>query len=69
MAGASREHNQISANLIRALGNQLLDKPCSVYSSDMKVRIEIFQRSDGIVGSGELNGWLALAYIRFIQYA
>lgn len=40
MAGASREHNQISANLIRVLGNQLLDKPCSVYSSDMKVRIE-----------------------------
>lgn len=40
MAGASREHNQISANLVRVLGNQLLDKPCSVYSSDMKVRIE-----------------------------
>ena len=40
MAGASREHNQISVNLVRVLGNQLLDKPCSVYSSDMKVRIE-----------------------------
>lgn len=40
MAGASREHNQISANLVRVLGNQLLDKPCSVYSSDMKVRID-----------------------------
>ena len=40
MAGASREHNQISANLIRVLGNQLLDKPCSVYSSDMKVMIK-----------------------------
>ena len=40
MAGASREHNQISANLIRVLGNQLLEKPCSVYSSDMKVKIE-----------------------------
>ena len=40
MAGASREHNQISANLVRVLGNQLLDKPCSVYSSDMKIRIE-----------------------------
>ncbi|TVR58107.1 MAG: Uma2 family endonuclease, partial [Candidatus Competibacteraceae bacterium] len=31
MAGASREHNQISANLVRVLGNHLLDKPCSVY--------------------------------------
>jgi Uma2 family endonuclease len=40
MAGASREHNQISANLIRVLGNELLEKPCSVYSSDIKVRIE-----------------------------
>ncbi len=40
MAGASREHNQISANLVRVLGNQLLEKPCSVYSSDMKVRIK-----------------------------
>lgn len=38
MAGASREHNQISANLARVLGNQLLDKPCSVYSSDMTHR-------------------------------
>jgi Uma2 family endonuclease len=40
MAGASREHNQIAANLVRVLGNQLLEKPCSVYSSDMKVKIE-----------------------------
>ena len=40
MAGACREHNQISANLVRVLGNQLLDKPCSVYSSDMKVWID-----------------------------
>lgn len=40
MADASRECNQISANLVRVLANRLLDKPCSVYSSDMKVRIE-----------------------------
>ncbi len=40
MAGASREHNQIAANLVRVLGNQLLEKPCSVYSNDMKVKIE-----------------------------
>ena len=38
MAGASRKHNQISSNLVRILGNQLLDKPCSVYSSDMRVK-------------------------------
>lgn len=40
MAGASREHNQISTNLVRVLGNQLLEKPCNVYSSDMKVKID-----------------------------
>ena len=38
MAGASREHNQISTNLVVSLGAQLLEKPCGVYSSDMKVR-------------------------------
>lgn len=40
MAGASRRHNQIASNLVRILGNQLSDRPCSVYSSDMKVKIE-----------------------------
>lgn len=40
MTGASREHNQMAANLVRVLGNQLLEKPCNVYSSDMKVKIE-----------------------------
>jgi len=39
IAGASREHNQISANIVRVLGNQLLEKSCSVFSSDMKVKI------------------------------
>ena len=39
MAGASREHNQISSNIVRLLGNDLLEKPCSVFSSDMKVKI------------------------------
>lgn len=39
MAGTSREHNQISSNIIISLGSQMLDKPCSVYSSDMKVKI------------------------------
>lgn len=40
MAGASRDHNQITTNMVRVLGNQLLEKPCNVYSSDMKVKIE-----------------------------
>ncbi len=40
MAGASREHNQISSNIVRVLGSQLLEKPCNIFSSDMKVRME-----------------------------
>ncbi len=39
MAGASREHNQILTNLVRILGNHLLESSCQVYSSDMKVKI------------------------------
>ena len=40
MAGASREHNQISSNIVASLSIQLQEKPCSIYSSDMKVRID-----------------------------
>ncbi len=40
MAGASRDHNKISTNIVRILGNQLLEKPCSIFSSDMKVKIK-----------------------------
>lgn len=44
MAGASREHNQIASNIVRVLGNQFLEKPRSVYSSDMKVKMEEIQK-------------------------
>jgi Uma2 family endonuclease len=39
MAGASRLHNLIVANIIRVLGNQLLEGPCNVYPSDMRVKM------------------------------
>jgi Uma2 family endonuclease len=39
MAGASREHNLIVGNIVRLLGNALLDRPCESYPSDMRVRI------------------------------
>jgi Uma2 family endonuclease len=39
MAGASRRHNLIVANIIRILGNQLLESPCNVYPSDMRLKI------------------------------
>lgn len=44
MAGASREHNQIASNIVRVLGNQFQEKPCTVYSSDMKVKMEEIQK-------------------------
>ncbi len=39
MAGANRRHNVLSANIMRLLGNQLLDRECSAYSSDMRIKI------------------------------
>lgn len=39
MAGGSAEHNLISSNLIRELGNQLEERPCLVYGSDQQVKI------------------------------
>ena len=39
MVGAGKRHNLITANIIRVLGNQLLDRPCNVYPSDMRVKV------------------------------
>src|SRR5215210_8320716 len=41
MVGASKRHNLITANIIRVLGNQLLDRPCNVYPSDMRVKVSV----------------------------
>ena len=40
MSGGSANHSLIQANLTRVLGNQVLDRPCVVFSSDMRVLIE-----------------------------
>ncbi len=40
MAGASRKHNLIVANIIAALHGQLRKRPCEVYPGDMRVKIE-----------------------------
>lgn len=40
MSGASHEHNLIVGNLLRLLGNALLDRPCEVYPSDMRVKVQ-----------------------------
>ncbi len=39
MVGASRKHNLITINTAAALLQQLKDKPCEVYVSDMRVRV------------------------------
>lgn len=44
MAGASRQHNLIVANIIRVLGNQLLEQACNVYPSDMRVKISTIEK-------------------------
>ena len=40
MVGATYNHNLITANLARKLGNQLESSPCTVLSSDMRLRIQ-----------------------------
>jgi len=40
LARGQKSHNLIAANLIRVLGNKLLERDCNVYSSDMRVKIK-----------------------------
>lgn len=40
MTGASREHNLITLNTASTLHSQLRDRPCEVYSNDMRVKID-----------------------------
>lgn len=40
MTGAKKPHITIASNLVRLLGNHLLDTPCLVLTSDIKVRLE-----------------------------
>ena len=39
MPGASREHNLITVNITSGLHIQLLDRPCEVYTNDMRVKV------------------------------
>jgi len=39
MSGGTREHSRLAAVLIQALSNQLEDRPCTVYTSDLRVRV------------------------------
>ena len=39
MSGVSREHSLINSNLVRVLSSQLLDRPCEIHASDMRVKV------------------------------
>ena len=39
MAGASKNHDRISRNLLRKFGNHLENSPCEPFTSDMKVKV------------------------------
>jgi Uma2 family endonuclease len=45
MAGGSPEHARLTANLIRELGAALRGRPCAVFTSDARVRIEATDRA------------------------
>ena len=38
MAGGSRPHSLVGTNIVRAVGNELLERDCEVHGSDMRVR-------------------------------
>lgn len=56
MAGCPREHSLITGNVQRELGNALLDRPCEVHTSDMRIKIAATGRyvyADASVVRGE----------------
>ena len=56
MAGATSDHNLISSNLNRLFGTELRQRPCYVYSSDMRVRVSktgLYTYPDGMLVCGE----------------
>jgi Uma2 family endonuclease len=56
MAGASREHNLIVANLVSELGNSLKNRPCEVYPSDIRVKCStsgLYTYPDAVVVCGK----------------
>ncbi len=58
MAGAKRHHNLVVTNIVRVLGNQLVNRPCELYSNDMRVRVNpsgLFTYPDVVVVCGKIE--------------
>lgn len=56
MGGATARHVLIVGNLVRELGSQLREKPCTVYSTDLRVCIDphgMYAYPDVVVVCGE----------------
>ncbi len=56
MAGASRQHNLITGNVVRELGARLRRTPCEVYPSDMRVKVSstgLYTYPDAVVACEE----------------
>ncbi len=56
MAGVTRRHNVVAVNFTSALNQQLLDRPCEVYQSDMRTVVDetgLYTYPDVIVTCGE----------------
>ena len=58
MTGAKVNHNRIASNINRFLGNQLADRSCDVFLSDMRVKIQGVDKytyPDVVVVCGDLE--------------
>ncbi len=58
MAGASLEHNTITANFVRVIGNRFTGRPCQVFSSDMRVKVittRLYSYPDVVAVCGEMQ--------------
>ena len=40
MAGGTEEHSALAAEVVRALGNSIGDRPCRVHTSDLRIYVE-----------------------------
>ena len=58
MTGGSLNHNQIGANIVRELGNQLKNSPCGPFASDMRVKVDELEKymyPDIVVVCGDIE--------------
>lgn len=44
MSGGTYEHSLLASNVTRELGNALVDRPCDVHGSDMKIKVAATSR-------------------------